>query len=117
MSEDLSLKEMQKTWHGSKKSYAVGFVSSLLLTGASFAIVGLRLLPASIAMYAISAFALLQAIIQLLFFLHLGQEDKPQWETLIFYFMVLILLIIVVGSLWIMYDLNARMMPHMDMSH
>ena len=49
----------------------------------------------------------------------MGQEAKPRWETLIFCFMVLILLIIVIGSLWIMNDLNERVMPEMtrEMSH
>ena len=32
----------------------------------------------------IVALALLQAIVQLLFFLHVGQEAKPRWETLVF---------------------------------
>lgn len=114
MSEDLSLKEMQKTWHGSKKAYAIGFIMSLLLTLLSFTIVWLHLLPSYIAIYVISTLALCQAIVQLIFFLHLGQENKPQWETLVFYFMVLVLIIIVVGSLWVMYDLNARMMPDMN---
>jgi len=115
MSEDLSLKEMQKTWHGSQKAYAIGFIVSLLLTAASFTIVGLKLLPPSIAIYVVSALAFCQAVIQLIYFLHLGQEDRPQWESLVFYFMILVLLIIVIGSLWVMYDLNARMMPHMNM--
>ena len=60
--------------------------------------------------YAIIVLALAQALVQLLFFLHVGQEAKPRWETRAFCFMVLILLIIVIGSLWVMHDLNDRMM-------
>jgi cytochrome o ubiquinol oxidase operon protein cyoD len=55
--------------------------------------------------------------VQLRFFLHLGQEAKPRWETMIFYFMVLVLLIIALGSLWIMHDLEERVMSNMEMTH
>lgn len=108
--DDLSLKEIQKEWHGTLKSYLVGFVVCVLLTAASFFLVITRILSGSALMYAIIGLALVQAIIQLLFFLHVGQEAKPRWETVVFYFMLLILLIIVLGSLWIMADLNERMM-------
>ena len=56
----------------------------------------------------------MQAIVQLIFFLHIGQEAKPHWETVVFCFTVLVLLIIVIGSLWIMYDLDYRLMPRMQ---
>jgi cytochrome o ubiquinol oxidase operon protein cyoD len=110
---DLSLKEIQKEWHGTLKSYVIGFISSLFLTIASFLLVLIKPFSAQTLTYSIVALAIIQAMIQLKFFLHLGQEDK-RWESMIFYFMVLILLVIAVGSLWIMYDLNYRLM---DMAH
>ena len=74
--------------------------------------------PPTALTYTIASFALVQAIVQLIFFLHLGQEGKPHWETFIFFFMLLILMIIVLGSLWVMNDLNERMMPkHMTTAH
>jgi len=119
MHTDLSLKEVQKEWHGSYKSYAIGFAASLLLTGTSFALVATKLFSPHILAYTIISLALLQAVCQLRFFLHLGQEAKPRWETVIFFSMVVILLIIVIGSLWIMFDLNDRVMSHMtkEMPH
>lgn len=110
MHNEPSLKEIKKEWHGTLKAYIIGFVSSILLTAASFFIVITRLLPGQVLIYSIVGLALAQAIIQLLFFLHVGQEAKPRWETLVFYFMVMVLLIIAIGSLWIMYDLNNRLM-------
>lgn len=115
MSAELSLKEMQKEWHGSLKSYVIGFFSSLTLTGISFFLVTMKVLSGQYLIYTLVGLAITQAIVQLLFFLHLGQEPKPRWETLIFCFMVLILLIITLGSLWIMNDLNERMMSGMNM--
>jgi cytochrome o ubiquinol oxidase operon protein cyoD len=117
MEHELSLKEIKKEWHGSYKSYAIGFIASLLLTGASFYLATSGHLVGSTLVYALVGLALFQAIIQLLFFLHVGQEPKPQWETLVFLFMVLVLFIIVIGSLWIMKDLDDRVMSNMEMTH
>ena len=111
--KDDTLKEVQKEWHGTFKSYLIGFFSSLLLTAASFIIVMAKIFSGPLLIYTIIGLALVQAIFQLLFFMHLGQEDKPRWETIVFCFMVMVLLIIVVGSLWIMYDLNDRVMSNM----
>lgn len=113
---DLSLNEIKKQWHGTFKAYAIGFTLSLLLTSISFYLTATHSLSGNALLYTLVGLAITQAIIQLIFFLHLGQEDKPRWETLIFSFMVLILLIIALGSLWIMNDLNSRMMsPNMEM--
>lgn len=110
MHDELTLHQVKAEWHGTARAYVIGLVSSLVLTGLSFALVVAELLPRHIAIYALVALAIVQAIVQLRFFLHLGQEPKPRWESLIFWFMVLILLIIAFGSLWIMHDLNTRMM-------
>lgn len=117
MSSDLSLKETQKEWHGTLKSYLAGFTASLFLTAASFLLVAAKLLPDQALAYTVALLGLLQAVVQLRFFLHVGKEAKPRWELFIFYFMALVLLIIVLGSLWIMYDLNTRVMSNMEMPH
>ncbi len=94
-----SLKEIQKEWHGTPKDYVIGFTASLLLTALSFSLVLAKIASGSVLFYLLIALALLQAGIQLLCFLHLGQEAKPRWETTIFAFMVMVLLIITAGSL------------------
>lgn len=116
MSEELSLIEIQKEYHGTLKAYLIGFTASVLLTIASFGLVVSGLLQRDVLIYAILGLALTQAIVQLLFFLHAREGAKPRWELVVFYFMVAILLIVVAGSLWIMHDLNDRVMT-MDMSH
>jgi len=112
MDADLSLKEMQKVWHGNIKSYAIGFISSLVLTSISFILVMGQYLSGSSLIYTIAGLAFVQAVIQLIFFLNLGKEEDSHWELVIFFFMILVLLIVVLGSLWIMSDLDYRMMPH-----
>lgn len=95
-------------------SYSVGFLSSVVLTIAAYAIVVNDIFtdlwsPAIIALV-LSALAIVQLVVQLLFFLHLGEESKPRWKLMSFIFAFIILGIIVFGSLWIMFDLNSRMM-------
>ena len=51
--------------------------------------------------------------VQLVFFLHLDEESGPRYKLAAFGFMALILLIVVVGSLWIMQHLNYNM-THMS---
>lgn len=109
MSHELSLREIKKEWHGSYRGYFIGFLASFILTLISFSLVITRALEGSALIYTIVCLAIIQGIVQLIFFLHVGQEPKPRWESLIFYFMVLILVIVVAGSLWIMFDLNSRM--------
>ena len=113
MSTELSLKEIKKEWHGTYQAYAIGFFASLFLTGLSFYLVISHTFSTSVLSYTIVGLALVQAAVQLRFFLHLGQEAKPLWETIVFFFMLVILLIICLGSLWVMNDLNSRMMPDM----
>lgn len=115
MHEELSLKEIQREWHGSYKSYAIGFTSSLVLTAGAFLLVLARILTGKLLVFALVGLALIQAVFQLIYFLHLGKEASPRWETVVFYFMVTVLLIIALGSLWIMSDLNDRVMSGMHM--
>ena len=113
MSHELSLQECQQKWHGSLKAYLYGFFGSIVLTGISFSLVVFHVLSGSALIYTLVGLALVQATVQLLFFLHLGQEEKPKTETMVFCFMLLILSIIAIGTLWVMHDLNERMMPKM----
>ncbi len=110
---DLTLKEIQKEYPGSYKAYFLGFIFSLILTLISFGLVMTKTLSGRALIFSLSGLALTQAIVQLLFFLHVGKESKPYWETIICIFMIAVLLIISFGSLWIMYDLNNRMMMEM----
>jgi cytochrome o ubiquinol oxidase subunit IV len=111
MSEERSLKEMQKDWPQTLKLYLHGFIGSLLLTGASFLLAATQLLSTRVLIPALVFLALVQAAVQLIYFMHMGKEAKPRWMTVVFNFMVLVILIIVLGTLWIMSDLNHRVMP------
>lgn len=95
-------------------TYSVGFLSSIILTLAAYAIVVQdtiknALSPTAVAIL-LAIFASIQLAVQLIFFLHLSEESRPRWKLMSFLFAFIILGIIVIGSLWIMFDLNSRMM-------
>ena len=100
---------------GSFKSNLLGFILSLVLTLAAYFLVDRHLLSGEYLVFTLIGLALLQAFAQLVLFLHLGQESRPRWKFLTFLFMALVLGILVLGSMWIMYHLNYRQMPHVGM--
>jgi cytochrome o ubiquinol oxidase operon protein cyoD len=110
MKQESGVEELKKNWHGSLKSYLIGFVLSVILTIASFSLVMTGVISGSLLLHVVITLGILQFIVQSLFFLHVGQESTPYWETLLYLFMVMVLVIIVGGSLWIIFDLNSRMM-------
>jgi cytochrome o ubiquinol oxidase subunit IV len=87
-----------------------GLILSFVLTLMSYFVVTRGLLGKEAAMYTISALAVLQAFIQLILFLNLGSERSPKWNLLTFLFMLVILVIIVVGTIWIMFNIDYNLM-------
>ncbi len=97
---------------GSYRTYLAGFVISITLTLAAFIIVANRHSLSNDSLIAIIiGLALVQFMAQLSLFMHLGRETRPRWKLLVFYFMIGVVLILVLGSLWIMANLNYRMTP------
>lgn len=101
---------------GTKTSYAIGFVLSIVLTAAAFLLVHIHVVhhhqtPSdNFMMAALPILAVIQLFIQLIFFLHLSRESKPRWNALALLFAITVVVILVIGSLWIMSNLNYRMM-------
>ena len=86
--------------------YIIGFAWSIILTLAAYgATVGKWWSVRGIVLF-ISGMALTQFIIQVLCFLHLGNETKPKWKLGVFVMMIMIVGILVGGSIWIMNNLN-----------
>ena len=99
--------------HGNFKSYVFGFLLSIGLTLTAYFIVSAHIFHGWVLNVTIALLSLIQVFCQLVFFLHLGAEPKPRWNLLAFMFMLLVVAILVFGSLWIMYNLNTRMMSAM----
>lgn len=96
---------------GSYASYITGFILSIFLTLAAYVTVVQHVLSGGQLVGVIIGLALVQFLVQLFFFLHLGRESRPRWKLFVLFFMILVVLILVLGSIWIMYNLNYRMTP------
>lgn len=99
------------TDHGTPRTYVTGFVLSIVLTVTAYLLVVHHALSRRILIGAVVGLALVQFLVQLVFFLRLGREAKPRWKLAVFLFMVMVVLVLVFGSLWIMTSLNYRMTP------
>lgn len=102
-------------WHGTMRGCLIGYIASLILTLIAYFMVVGNWVAAFTTFMTIAALGCVQAIIQLIYFLHVGQEERPKWGLVVFLFMLMVLVIIVSGSLWIMHSLDSRMMPKMGM--
>jgi cytochrome o ubiquinol oxidase operon protein cyoD len=96
---------------GSLKSYIAGFVLSLGMTALSFGAVMGGVIPRDMILPAITLLAVVQLLVQLVFFLHLGTAPEQRNNTVIFLLTVLLIATVVAGSLWVMHNANVNMMP------
>lgn len=98
--------------HGSRRSYLIGFLLSVVLTAVPFWLVmtGTLASPVLTALV-IFASAAVQIVVHVVFFLHLDARGEGGWTLISFVFTVVIVAIVLGGSLWIMYHLNTNMMP------
>ncbi|GGB35878.1 cytochrome o ubiquinol oxidase subunit IV [Sphingomonas metalli] len=103
--------------HGSRKGYLVGFALSVLLTAVPFAVVMLNGLATPNTAAAICmSFAIVQIVVHMVFFLHMNTRSEGGWTMMALIFTIIIVVIALTGSLWVMYHMNANMMPDMGMS-
>ena len=89
-------------------SYVLGYGLSLLLTLAAFGVVLVGGVSMEYALPILIVLAVAQLFVQLLFFLHLDRRSS-HWNAGALGLTALIVLLIVGGTLWIMYNLNLNM--------
>ncbi len=88
--------------HGSLKSYVIGFVMSLVLTAIPLIVVLNDMLEGTAAKVVLLGSAILQFVVQLVYFMHLKEEGKPRYNLMVLILGLTIVLTIVAGSIWIM---------------
>ena len=88
--------------------YLMGFVLSLALTLVAYFVVTNNTNHPRM-LIILGGLAITQLAVQLMYFLHLGDEVGPRLKQLSFWFMSVIMIIVIVGSIWIMSNLNERM--------
>lgn len=103
--------------HGTLGSYVIGFVLSVILTVIPFWLVmDGTILDKNMTAIAIMALAAVQVVVHMIFFLHMNGRAEGGWTMLSLIFTLIVVVIMLAGSLWVMYHLNTNMMPIHDPS-
>lgn len=93
-----------------RSTYLTGLALAVLLTAIPFALVAFDLLSPVPALVAIAIAAIIQILVHLRYFLHLTVTFTPRDNLVALAFATFLILVMVGGSLWIMFDLHERMM-------
>ena len=100
--------------HGSLKTYAIGFILSVILTAIPFWLVMTKAITNSGTMgLVLLAFAAVQVVVHMVYFLHMNAKSEGGWNMMAMIFTIMIVVIAMAGSLWVMYHMNTNMMPSM----
>jgi cytochrome o ubiquinol oxidase operon protein cyoD len=100
--------------HGSLKDYAIGFILSVILTAIPFYLVMTKAFDkSSTTAVVILGFAAIQVIVHMVYFLHMNGKSEGGWSLLATMFTLVLLVIVLAGSIWVMYHMNINMMPSM----
>ena len=99
--------------HNSIKGYMIGFVLSIILTAIPFGLVMYPSLARETIVAIILTMAIVQVVVHVYYFLHLDSSHEERWNVSAFVFTILITVIVVAGSVWIMYHATTNMEHHM----
>jgi cytochrome o ubiquinol oxidase operon protein cyoD len=99
--------------HGSIKDYSIGFILSVILTAIPFWLVMGKVLHPSLTGFVILGFAALQVVVHMVYFLHMNSKSEGGWNMMALIFTAIVLFIVMAGSIWVMFHMNANMMPGM----
>jgi cytochrome o ubiquinol oxidase operon protein cyoD len=102
-------------YHATVKGYVTGFVLSVILTAIPFWLVLGRALPSpKLTAFVILGFAAVQMVVHMIYFLHLNAKVEGGWSLLALTFTAALVIIMLAGSIWVMYHMNTNMMPTPD---
>ena len=98
--------------HGSLKDYSIGFILSVILTAIPFWLVMTHQLSPDATKFTILGFAAVQVVVHMVYFLHMNSKSEGGWNMMALILSVILIVIVMAGSIWVMYHMNANMMPH-----
>jgi cytochrome o ubiquinol oxidase operon protein cyoD len=109
----------QQSYRAQQLRYVIGFLWATILTvGAYLLTVYGAQTDKTAAVIVILVLAALQTAAHAYFFLHLGEEGKPRWKSFSFAYTIAMVLVIIVGSLWVVQNMNYNMgMSGAEMEH
>jgi len=98
--------------HSTLKGYMVGFVLSVILTVIPFWLVMAKVFSDPVVTVAVvMILGAIQIIVHMIYFLHLDTKSEGGWNIMAMIFTIVLVVICLSGSMWVMYHLNANMMP------
>ena len=97
--------------HGTLRGYLIGFVMSVVLTAIPFALVMSGYLDPTLTAIIVLGMALVQIVVHMVFFLHMTTRAEGGWSFLALMFTLVVVIVTLAGSIWVMYHMNANMMP------
>ena len=98
--------------HGTFQSYMTGFVLSVILTAIPFGLVMSNVLDNSlVTTLVILALGGVQMVVHVIYFLHMSTKSEGGWTFMALIFTITLVVIMLAGSVWVMYHLNHNMMP------
>lgn len=95
-----------------RRRYVIGYGGSMLLTLMVFAIAHQFGIETTGVYLAIGLLGLAQLIVQLVYFLHIDRRRSSREDLDLILFSTLVLLIIILGTVWILGNLAIRMHMH-----
>jgi len=97
---------------GTLRSYLVGFFLSVALTAVPFWLVMSDALADKLTTsIVIMAFAAVQIVVHMIYFLHMNTKSEGGWTFISMVFTLTLVVVTLVGSIWVMYHLDENMMP------
>lgn len=100
------------TLHITVGGYVTGFVLAVVLTAIPFWLVmGKVFASSTVTTFVILGLAMVQIYVHMVFFLHMTSKAEGGWTWMSLIFMLVLLVIMLSGSMWIMYHLKANTMP------
>ncbi len=100
--------------HSTLRGYATGFVLAVLLTAIPFWLVmGKVFADSSTTGFVLLGLATVQIVVHMIYFLHMNTKSEGGWSMLALLFTMMLVVIMLSGSIWVMYHLNHNMMPGM----
>ena len=97
------------------RSYLWGFVFSVALSVAAFGVMLGQHFGPETTMVVLGCLGLLQLFVQLRYFLHIDGRRENQEDLYLILFSVLVLMMMVIGTVWVLGDLAGRMGMDMTM--
>jgi cytochrome o ubiquinol oxidase operon protein cyoD len=98
--------------HSTFKGYMTGFVLSVVLTAIPFWLVMAKVFDkSSTTALVVLAFAAVQIVVHMIYFLHMNTRSQGGWTMLALIFTLVLVVITLSGSLWVMFHLKENMMP------